>query len=219
MATNTTRRRALRRRAEYVPSAEAAQREIRRAQRRRTRRRRRNALLIALLLALALGAATFYYCFDVVVARGGGMTPTIEGGSVVLCARQSFMDQLRGIIPEQQRRIGHDSLVLVKAASEDETDEGDGVLLIRRVAAMGGDVIDLAAGELILNESSVIGEAGDTDRVYPITVPDGWLFVMGDHRGLSIDSRVRAFGYVRQSDVVGRPLAVIWPVFAIGAVR
>lgn len=224
MSARIKRRPILRRDSEYVPSVEAAQREMRRTRENRYRRKRRKAYRRALIIALILGALAHYFCFDVVIARGGGMSPTIEGGSLVLCVRQSLLDELRGIIPEDLRHPQRNSLVLIHYTGRETVDQDSHLpqtdaLLIRRVCALPGDMVDLAAGELILNQSEVIGEGGYTDRVYPVTVPAGRYFVMGDQRGAAIDSRLRAFGYVPQEQVTGRPVAVLWPLFALGPVK
>ena len=199
-----------------APLTDEARRALEKDARRRVRRRRVRAAMIALVIAVGLGALVFRFCLDIVEVTGGGMSPTIQGGSIVVCARQSFVNELRGFIPESLRHPGRDSLVLVNCRSGDQD---PGVLLIRRVTAVGGDTLDVAAGTLILNQDHTVGEAGQTDWVYPVSVPVGELFVTGDCRGAAIDSRLRAFGNVAQGDVAGRPLAVIWPLFAIGILK
>lgn len=211
------RRRPRRNGGEYAPTIEAVQREMARTRRMREKKRRDDRLMLAVVIALVLGALSFHFCFDVVIARGSGMSPGILGGSVVLCVKQSLLNELRGIIPESVRHPGRDSLVLLEQPP-DENGRG-GTLMIRRVTGVGGDTLDLAAGQLIRNQETVVGDAGQTDWVYPVNVPAGQLFVTGDHRGVAIDSRLRAFGLAQEADVVGRPLAVIWPVYAIGPVK
>lgn len=201
---------------DYVPTVEAAQREMARTRRNREKKRREDRVMLAVLIALVLGALAFHFCFDLVVARGSGMSPEIQGGSVVLCVKQSLLNELRGIIPESVRHPGRDSLVLLEPPADED---GRAALMIRRVTGIGGDTLDLAAGQLIRNRETVVGDAGRTDWVYPVNVPAGQLFVTGDHRGVAIDSRLRAFGLAQEADVAGRPLAVIWPVYAIGPVK
>lgn len=204
-------------RAVWAPSAEDARREIRRTKLRRYRRHRRRALAVVLALALAAGAAAFHFAFDIVSVRGTGMSPTLQTGEWVLCIRQSLLDGLRGLVPEEKRRVRRNDLVLLDYADGEAPRRS--ALLVRRVIALGGDSVDAAGGEIIINQDYTAGDVGTSDLVYPVTVPRGRMFVAGDYRAVSIDSRNRAFGMAAEADVVGRPVAVVWPVFAIGPVK
>ena len=95
--------------------------------------------------------------------------------------------------------------------------------LVKRVIGIGGDRVQCCdvEGRILVNgvpldEPYVIGA---TDQVpFDITVPEGSMFVMGDNRGNSRDSRYHletAMGTVPISNVVGRVVAVVWPVTRI----
>ena len=228
MALMGSRRRAYhraeakRKRSKWVPSAEAAAREIRRTRKLRYRKHRRHVLLVVLAVSLAIGALASALVLRLVTVRGTGMSPTLESGECVLCVRQVFLDKTVGLLPERIWRIGRDDLVLIDYAPKD--DEGNrkkdqSALLVKRVIGVGGDVIDVQNGQMTVNGNPVPGLASGGDLVYPVTVPSKTLFVMGDHRSVAVDSRMRAFGMVGEDEVAGRPVAVIWPVFAIGPVH
>ncbi len=90
----------------------------------------------------------------------------------------------------------------------------DGQVLVKRVVALGGDVVGLRDGRLFVDGHVVVEPWSDPsliDSVYfgPVHVPQGTVFVMGDDRGNSEDSR--AFGPVPVADVTGRVVAVVWP--------
>ena len=220
MALMGSRRRAYRRaeakrkRSKWVPSAEAAAREIRRTRKLRYRRHRRHVLLII------VGALASALVLRLVAVRGAGMSPTLESGEWVLCVRQDFLDKTVGLLPERIWRIGRDDLVLIDYVPKDDDGHpsGPSALLVKRVIGVGGDVIDVQGGQMTVNGEPVPGIASGGDRVYPVTVPTKMLFVMGDHRSVAVDSRMRAFGMVGEDEVAGRLVAVIWPVFAIGPV-
>jgi signal peptidase I len=95
--------------------------------------------------------------------------------------------------------------------------------LVKRVIGVGGDVITCcdADGRLLLNgvaidESYIRDGANPSDIEFSITVPEGYLWVMGDNRGNSTDSRFHqdlpSQGFVSLDVVVGRAMLVSWPV-------
>jgi signal peptidase I len=97
--------------------------------------------------------------------------------------------------------------------------------LIKRVIAVGGDTVECAGGDRpvevngkALDEPYLLpGSTPCGDRPFgPVKVPEGRIWVMGDNRGNSLDSRYHqnlpGNGTVPQDDVVGRAVAVAWPV-------
>ena len=92
-------------------------------------------------------------------------------------------------------------------------------LLIKRVIALPGDVVDIdqygtvsVNGE-ILDEPYVTDKSlGECDIDFPYQVPEGTFFVMGDRRASSIDSRSSAVGSVDGDQIVGRVLFKVWPL-------
>lgn len=220
--SNVRRARALRQRPDWVPSIESAQREVQRIRRQRYQRHRQNVAMWITLIALVLGYIAFYFCFDLVTVQGVGMSPTLDSGYKVLCIKQKVVDQLVGIIPEDMRRVGRNDLVLINYKVEPDGEihkKERSVLLIKRAAGMPGDEIEVGGGQIIIGREENAGELVSSDLVYPVTVPTGYMFVLGDNRTLSVDSRQRAFGMVAEADVIARPLAVVWPVYAMGLVK
>lgn len=102
----------------------------------------------------------------------------------------------------------------------------DGVRLIKRVVAVGGDVLRVDDGHITVNgkplaqrgppSSETFGERsallnlrfGGGADVGDRTIPDGFVFVMGDSRGNSLDSR--SFGLVRESDIYGKAVRIVY---------
>ncbi|HEY7605318.1 MAG TPA: signal peptidase I [Actinomycetes bacterium] len=93
---------------------------------------------------------------------------------------------------------------------------------IKRVVGLPGDRITCRGGQLVRNGQPVteayLDEGTQTDGCdEEVTVPPGRLFVMGDNRGNSQDSRV--FGPIEREDVVGRAFVRIWPLNHVGWLR
>lgn len=95
--------------------------------------------------------------------------------------------------------------------------------LVKRVVGVGGDHVVCcdASGRLQINGSSVnenyiFSGNAPSDSKFSVTVPKGFIWVMGDHRGASADSRFHTDdvhkGFVPLNDVVGRAEFVVWPL-------
>lgn len=89
----------------------------------------------------------------------------------------------------------------------------DGTRLVKRVVAVGGDVVAVAGGRVWRNGEFLAEPyrdlgAGGGPELAPVRVPAGALLVLGDNRGESFDGR--SFGWVRAAAVYGRVLGVFW---------
>lgn len=100
-----------------------------------------------------------------------------------------------------------------------EDPNGSGETLIKRVVGVGGDKIRMQGGLLLVNGESREEPYLNTEEPFrgyygPITVPENHVFLMGDNRGNSADSRV--FGPVLLDSVKGEAFLRFWPVEKIG---
>ncbi len=94
---------------------------------------------------------------------------------------------------------------------------------VKRIIGLPGDVVDIRDGVVTVNGAkearsyvrgtTLEGEFGP----YPVTVPEGKLFVMGDNREVSKDSR--AFGFIDIKSVEGRAVYLIWPLNRVQTIR
>ncbi len=218
----------------------------RRRLRRRVQRRRRRAVLkeipllggVALLIALLLKT----FLFQAFVIPSGSMEQTIRIGDRVVVDKLSpwfgskpergdvvvFRDPGGWLRQEEIADLADESAVtrgikdgLAFVGVLPSADEQD---LIKRVIAVGGDRVvccdtdgRLTVNGVPLDEEDYLypGDEASVKR-FEVTVPKGSLWVMGDHRSQSADSREHQDGQyggaVSEDLVVGRAVAVAWPV-------
>jgi len=135
---------------------------------------------------------------------------TIERGDIILFLadgriKDGFFSELAIKVQDFMDKFRHESL----RANE---------RLVKRVIGIPGDIIDIHDGQVYVNGVKETGAyvAGTTQASgeYPITVPPGKLFVMGDNREVSKDGR--NFGCIDARSVEGKAVMIIWPPSRIG---
>jgi signal peptidase I len=125
------------------------------------------------------------------------MRPTLEEGDRVLISRLTyhFRDPARGD-------------VIVFHSPMDSTED-----LVKRIVAIPGDRVAVTEGKLYVNGEAqtepYLLEQRTNDGLLEMEIPDGYVFVLGDNRNNSTDSRV--FGAIPRDFIIGSALVVYWP--------
>ena len=166
--------------------------------------RGRTVAVRLLVGALAAGTATFVVLPPLGVT-GRSMEPTLRGGDRVLVDGWSV--RLTG---------WHRGDVVVL---EPPDGSGTASMLVKRIVGVGGDTVAIRDGVLVVDGVRVDEAYADPDRidsVYfgPVRVPAGHVFLLGDNRLESVDSR--DFGTVPASELSGRVVGTVWPLDRIG---
>ena len=199
-------------------------RELLREADRAGRRRTRIGAAAVLAVALVVGVLASRFAASLVLVRTNAMGDALRSGDVALCLRADL--PVPALCPSAERG----ALVLVRYSENGLRREA-----VRRIIGLPGDEVSVAAdGRVTLNGESLdepyarwraVPEAADaqaqpqpaeTELEYPITVPEGRLFVLCDDREALLDSRIERFGTVREEDVLGWPLYVLWPAHRAG---
>lgn len=165
------------------------------------------------LIAFAVFALVRTFVVSPYTVPTGSMEPTIQVGDNVFAQKVTLN---LGMGVEQG-----DIVVFENPVADSEHD-----ILVKRVIARGGQTVDLVDGVVVvdgvpLEEEYAQGEsyplwsqAPGVSVSYPFTVPEGCLWVMGDNRENSADSRY--FGPVPERNLVGVVFLRYWPLDRIG---
>lgn len=182
-------------------------------------------ILLAFLLALLIKT----FLFQAFYIPSGSMEPTLEPSDRVLVNKIPYYlhDPRRGDIvvfadphpdgPSADRGvIGGFLHWLVQGLGVQRPEHED---FIKRVIGLPGETIEAHGGHVFVDGERLrepyLPDGARTADFGPVTVPRGMLFVMGDNRANSLDSRVPAdqggLGFVPIDKVVGKAFVVIWP--------
>src|SRR3954464_9656162 len=203
------------------------------------RRRKRRTLpvwaetVLLLVMALLVSAIVKTFFVQMFFVPSGSMRPLFVEGARILVQNLSYWngDGQRGDVvvfdDPGGRWLGAEGAAPLTPVQKALSEVGlypTGGHLVKRVIGVGGDHVVCCdkSGRITVNgvplheKSYVIKGATASDRPFDVTVPKGRLWVMGDNRSNSEDSRFHqdlpGGGTVPANDVVGKVWAILWPV-------
>jgi len=155
--------------------------------------------LLNVILIVGLTVGTFLVVpslVQVVRVQGDSMTPTLLDGQLLLISR----------LPYRFQTVHHGDIIVFKSPQDPE------IMLVKRIIGLPGERVAIRAGHVFLG-SSPMSEPyvvdGGGSGFGPLTVKPGMVFVMGDHRTVSNDSRT--WGLLPLGNIVGRAELSLWP--------
>ena len=169
--------------------------------------------IACILVALIITFILRNFVFTLVRVDGTSMVPTLEHGERLVMVRLGYEPEKGDIVivdPDIPNGAG-----------------GKGAMFIKRIIGMPGDTIQLEANANSSVTLYVNGEAqeeayisstfyGQNIGTGEYTVPEGHVFVMGDNRPNSRDSRDGSVGFIPYDHVLGEAVFRIWPMSRIG---
>lgn len=185
-----------------IPATEQLEEELARERYKHRYHSVLRSTVYTLIIVAAVAVLTATLWLPVLQIYGSSMTPTLQDGEIVFSVKTS------DFAPGDIVAFYYNNKILIKRVICGPADwvniDGDGTVYVN------GAVLD----EPYLVEKAL----GDCNIELPYQVPDGKVFVMGDHRSTSVDSRNTAVGCVAQEQVVGKIIFRIWPLNRLGIV-
>lgn len=185
------------------PSVTSIEAELKRVKYRQRYRIVLKSTIYTLITVAAVAVLVATLWLPVLQIYGSSMAPTLQDGEIVFSVKTADLEQGDVVAFYYNNKI-----------------------LVKRVIAGPGDWVDISSenGDVFVNqvllEEPYLEEKsfGDADVEFPFQVPDGKVFVMGDHRSTSVDSRHLAVGCVAEEQIVGKIVFRVWPLDQFGGI-
>lgn len=184
------------------PTSEELKAELKREKYKANYRKTLRSTFFTLITVSAVAVLIATFLLPVLQIYGSSMSPTLKDGDVVVSLKQSDLEQQDVIAFYYNNKI-----------------------LVKRVIAISGDWVEIDKEGNVFVNSQQLDEPyiyektrGEFDIKFPYQVPDGKVFVLGDHRAVSVDSRNRSVGCVAEEQVVGHLVFRIWPIKDMGEI-
>ena len=179
-----------------LPTSQQLEEELKRVKYQRRYRRVLSSTVYTLITVAAVAVLVATLLMPVLQIYGSSMSPTLEDGDIVLSLKTSDFQQGDVVAFYYNNKI-----------------------LVKRVIARSGEWVDIRAnGDIYINNKPLDEpyltekSLGDCNIQLPYQVPESRIFVVGDHRSVSIDSRNTAVGCVAEEQIVGKLVFRVWPL-------
>lgn len=186
-----------------LPSVDQLRAELYREQHNKRYRQVLRSTIYTLIVVAAAAVLVAVLIMPVLRIYGSSMNPTLTEGDIVVSVKGTDFQQ--------------GDLVSFYYGNK---------LLVKRYIAGPGQWVDIDedgdvyVDGVLLNEPYLAEKGlGECDIELPYQVPDGRIFVLGDHRSTSVDSRSTAVGCIADEQIVGKIVFRVWPLLDFGTVK
>ena len=191
-----------------MPTSQQLEEELNRTRYRSRYRQVLRSTVYTLITVAAIAVLVATLVMPVLQIYGGSMSPTLTDGDIVLSIKQSEFESGDVVAFYYNNKILVKRVIALPGEWVDITPEGDVF-----VGNTSGDMQLL--DEPYLEEKAL----GDCNIEFPYQVPESRVFVMGDHRSVSVDSRNTAVGCVAEEQLVGKLVFRVWPLAFFGRIN
>jgi signal peptidase I len=158
-------------------------------------------ILVGAILAIILNV----FFVNIYVVPSSSMEPTLKVGDYMLSVPA---------IDNQAAPERGDIIVFAPPASWNQP---EGTIFVKRVIAVGGDIVECCntEGKVKVNNQPIdesYSQGSNETKNYSLVVPEGTVFVLGDNREHSADSRFHSEPFIPLENVKGQPLQLIYPL-------
>ena len=150
----------------------------------------------ALITIAAVAAIIATLLMPVLQINGSSMSPNLNEGEIVIAFKTS--------------NIKKGDIIAFYHGNK---------ILVKRVIATQGDWVNIDKDGNVYIDGNLLEEPyinnkelGESNITFPIQVPDGQYFVLGDHRDTSLDSRNEEIGCIKKEDILGKVIVRVWPI-------
>lgn len=178
-----------------LPTAAQYAQEMKRLRYRKDFAKMLRSTVSSLLVVAAIAVLISMLFLPVLRVTGTSMTPTLQENEFVICSEWSNFDCGDIIAFHFNNKI-----------------------LLKRVIGTAGDWIEITEDGTVYVNGEAIEEPyidrkslGQCDMEFPYQVPENRVFVMGDHRETSVDSRVSTVGCIADEYIIGKVFLRVWP--------
>lgn len=166
----------------------------------------------SLMLVLIFFVIVFTFFVRLIGVDGSSMYPTLEDHNIMVVSNLGYKPEKGDVVVLRKEGFYYDQPI------------------VKRIIATGGDTVDIdvITGDVLINgevlDEPYIYEKINTlermgDQVYPLVVPEGHIYVLGDNRNGSRDSRWMDLDTVDERYILGHVLNVVYPFDKFGSVE